>query len=576
MIHKLNSLWCHFAPSRKKEFLKLIFLMVFTSLSEMVNIGMVIPIVTLLNGGTFFNNNKFFNFLFMSLSSFNDYEKSLIILAFFCSIVMLTVFMRVLLLWYSNEVSFRVGSDISYKIYKNILEEDYSEHIKRGSNEVISVVTQKVNMVISGVISAALTVITSVFIGLSLAVVLLTINFKVTLTVFLICLTLYLLNLFFIKKILFNLSVLISSESSNVIRILQDGLGSIRDIVIDGTQGMYSNIFKRSDLNLRRSQGRSIFFAQFPKYIIEGVGTILLITYIFYGYYLNQPLSEQLPLLGVLILSAQKLLPQIQLFFSAISNIKSSEVPLDEVLLILNKETLIIQSAGKLEFSENIKFRNVYYSYDNSSSWVLGNVSLSISKGDVVGVIGKSGAGKSTFADILMGLQLPSQGELAIDGVAVTKPSLQMWRRQIAHVPQSIFLTDSTIKENIAFGVNQNDVDEDFIFSVLEIVQLSSFVDALPNKIETRVGERGVGFSGGQRQRIGIARALYKKSSVLVLDEATSALDPEMGFSIIQSIKTHTKDLTIILITHQESLLSICDKVFEVRNKKINQLKRGR
>jgi ATP-binding cassette subfamily B protein len=206
----------------------------------------------------------------------------------------------------------------------------------------------------------------------------------------------------------------------------------------------------------------------------------------------------------------------------------------------------------------------------------LDNVSLSINKGDVVGIVGKSGTGKSTFADIIMGLQLPGKGKLSIDGVVVTKPLLQMWRRQIAHVPQSIYLSNSTIKENIAFGVDQNDVDEDLIYSVLDMVQLSSFVDALPNKIETSVGERGVGLSGGQRQRVGIARALYKKSSVLVLDEATSALDSEMGFSIIQSIKTHTKDLTIILITHQESLLSICDKVFEVRNKKINQLKRGR
>jgi ABC-type multidrug transport system fused ATPase/permease subunit len=576
MIYKLKSLWNHFTSLRKKEFLTLIFLMIFTSLAEMINIGIVIPLMTLLNDGALVNHNKFFNFFSYGLSNLNEHEKSIIILSFFCCIVVLTVLMRVLLLWYSNEVSYRVGSDISYKIYKNVLEQDYSEHIKRGSNEVISVVTQKVNMVVSGVISAALTVITSVFIGLSLAVVLLMINFKVTLTVFSICLALYLLNVFFIKKILFNLSALISSESTSVIKTLQDGLGSIRDIVIDGTQDIYADIFKCSDFSLRKSQGRSIFFAQSPKYIIEGVGTLLLITYIFYGYYLHQPISEQLPLLGVLILSAQKLLPQMQLFFSAISNIKSSVVPLDEVLLMLNIETSIIQSTGKLEFGENIKFRNVYFSYDNSSNLVLDNVSLSINKGDVVGIVGKSGTGKSTFADIIMGLQLPGKGKLSIDGVVVTKPLLQMWRRQIAHVPQSIYLSNSTIKENIAFGVDQNDVDEDLIYSVLDMVQLSSFVDALPNKIETSVGERGVGLSGGQRQRVGIARALYKKSSVLVLDEATSALDSEMGFSIIQSIKTHTKDLTIILITHQESLLSICDKVFEVRNKKINQLKRGR
>ena len=282
--------------------------------------------------------------------------------------------------------------------------------------------------------------------------------------------------------------------------------------------------------------------------------------------------------LGVFALGAQRLLPSLQQIYGSWALMRSSASATEKILEFLRLEIPLenITSIQKYNFQNSIDIKNLFFSYGNESGNTLENINIKILKGEKIGFIGKTGSGKTTLIDLIIGLLKPSNGKILIDGndlyndIKLREKFLSQWRSNIAYVPQTIFLSDSTIKENIIFGFNQNKFDENLLKESAKISLVLPFSQKLPKGLDTITGEGGIRLSGGQRQRIGIARAIYKRSKVLVLDEATSALDQETESLIIENINKFDKDITILMITHRLSTLRNCDKIFEVSNKRLS------
>ena len=273
-------------------------------------------------------------------------------------------------------------------------------------------------------------------------------------------------------------------------------------------------------------------------------------------------------------MAVQRLLPSLQIIYSQWGFIKGSKASQEKILSILDEPIEYkLNRSFKFAFKNNIHLKSVLFKYSKSSEIILNSINLKIYKGEKIGFVGKTGSGKSTLVDIIMGLLEPVSGTLAIDDKDLyhekNKKYLYSWRSLIAHVPQNIYLADSTIAENIALGCNLKEIDFERLNQVAEKAQILEYILKNPNGFYQRVGERGTLLSGGQRQRIGIARALYQRKSLLILDEATSALDSGTELNVMESIKDLSKDMTVLIISHRISTLTYCDRIFRVENGKL-------
>ena len=340
-------------------------------------------------------------------------------------------------------------------------------------------------------------------------------------------------------------------------------------MLLDGTQPVYCDIYRQSDQPLRRANGKNDFIRQSPRHIMEALGMVLIAVL---AYALSRQvggIATALPVLGALALGAQRLLPALQQAYGAWATIAGNHGSLADAIALLDQPLpaeLLQPSPAPLHFQDAIRFNAVRFRYASDGPWVLDGLNLTIPKGARVGFVGSTGTGKSTMLDLLMGLLMPTEGELMVDGQPISGIRVKAWQKTIAHVPQNIYLADTTLAENIAFGVPRNAIDLDRVQQVARQAQIADFIESSKEGYQTFVGERGIRLSGGQRQRIGIARALYKKASVLVFDEATSALDNATEQSVINAIEGLDRDLTILIIAHRLTTVQHCDTIVELEN----------
>jgi len=356
-------------------------------------------------------------------------------------------------------------------------------------------------------------------------------------------------------------------ESVQVIKSLQEGLGGIRDVLIDGSQATYCQVYRNADLRLRRAQGNSAFISASPRYGMEALGMLLIAALAYSLAQQDDGIAKAIPILGALALGAQRLLPVLQQAYGSWAGIQSGQAALQDTLNLLDQPlpSYADQPAAEpLSFKHTISLKQLAFRYSPQTPYVLEQINLTIAKGSRVGFIGATGSGKSTLLDIVMGLLEPTEGTLEIDGKPVTPGNNRAWQAHIAHVPQAIFLADSSIEENIAFGVPPDQIDHERVRQAAQQAQIADIIETWPKQYQTFVGERGIRLSGGQRQRIGIARALYKQADVIIFDEATSALDNETEQAVMQAIEGLNENLTILIIAHRLTTLKNCTQIVEL------------
>lgn len=562
----LGRLWCHVSPRRRAQFGLLLVLMVLTSFAEILSIGAVLPFLGVLTSPERVFAHPVAQPFIEFLALETPQSLLLPLTVTFGLGVLLAGAMRLLLLWANTRLSFATGADLSINVYRRTLYQPYAVHVSRNSSQVISGISGKVNNIIHSAIMPVLALISSSIMLSMILIALLSMDPVIALAAFGGFGIIYAIIIRLTRKRLLIDSKLIASESINVLKALQEGLGGIRDVLIDGTQPTYCQIYRNADLPLRRAQGNNVFISQSPRYGMEALGMLLIAALAYVLAQQTDGVAKAIPVLGALALGAQRLLPVLQQAYGAWSAIQGGQASLRDALDLLDQPLpeYAEQPSEPLPFRREIALRQLSFRYTPQTPWVLNNLDLTIPYGSRVGFIGTTGSGKSTLLDIVMGLLQPTQGTLEVDGQPITFSNHRAWQFHIAHVPQSIFLADSSIEENIAFGVPKAQIDPQRVRQAARQAQIADTIETWPKQYQTFVGERGIRLSGGQRQRIGIARALYKQADVIIFDEATSALDNETEQAVMQAIENLSGDLTVLIIAHRVTTLKNCTQIVEL------------
>lgn len=576
MVSLIINFFRHIEKKFKFKILLLVILMVIVSFSEIISISSIIPFLGAITAPEkIFNNSLVHPYLgLLGIDSSKDLILALTI--FFGSAAIFAGFMRLLLIYSTTKLSASIGMDLSLKIFRKTLYQPYSVHLERSSSVIIDAMSNKINIVVSSFVLGSLLFISSFTIIFLILCALLAINLKITLITFFSFGIIYFLFVNSIRKHLHKNSDTIARESVQLIKILQESIGSIRDILISGSQEIFCDTYSMTENNLRSAQASNHFMGNGPKFLMESFG-LFFIAILAYTLIKTDPengITSVIPVIGMLGLASQRLLPLIQQIYTIWVGFLASRESLVDIQQLLNQEinrNLLISKENLLDFRNAIKFKNVSFKYTSGHKSIIRNANLEIKKGTTVGFVGETGSGKSTLLDILMALLEPSKGSIYIDNKRISKKNSILWQKQISHIPQFIFLLDSSIKNNIVFSEPKNFFDKQRFLQVIKIAQLEDFLNSLPSKYDSKIGERGAKLSGGQRQRIGIARALYKKSKVLIMDEATSALDSLTEKKIIKAIMEFDPNLTILMVAHRINTLKYCDVIYEVASGQIKK-----
>jgi ABC-type bacteriocin/lantibiotic exporter with double-glycine peptidase domain len=548
--------------------------MILASFAEVLSIGAVLPFLGALTAPERLFQHPLMQPLIHGFGLTEPKQLLLPLTIVFVIAAVISGIMRLMLLWAQTRLSYAIGSDLSNRIYHRTLYQPYSTHITRNSSEVIAGILIKAKTVVSGAILPTLTIISSSLMMVAILITLIAIEPAVAFVAFSGLGAIYALLVLVAKKYLAENSKRVSSAQNQVLKVLHEGLGGIRDVLIDGKQDIYLNIYRSIDLMLRRAIANIHIIGGAPRFGIEAFGLMLIAVLAYSLAVQSEGISSTIPTLGALALGAQRLLPVLQQAYAGWTSMRGSQASLADALELLDQPLPAYTDAPlppPVLFQHKITLNKLGFRYSDKAPWVLRELDVTITKGSRVGFIGSTGSGKSTLLDIIMALLYPSEGSLAIDGETITPQNHRAWQAHIAHVPQEIFLVDSTVAENIAFGVPLNHIDFDRVRQAAKKAQIADTIETWESQYQTVVGERGVRLSGGQRQRIGIARALYKQADVIVFDEATSALDNDTEIDVMKAIESLSNELTVLIVAHRLSTLKNCTVIIELEDGKIKR-----
>ena len=571
----LLGIWGHLTRRRRLQLGVLLAVMLVSGLAEVVSLGAVLPFLAVLSDPDRIWRQQLTQELATRVGLTEPSQLLLPATLIFALASVLAALVRLANLWLNGRLAAAVGSDLSCEAYRRTLYQPYEVHVQRNSSSVITGATTQIAFTVVA-LNNLLQLITSAVVAAGLFVGLLLIDISVALGAAVFFGAAYGLLAITANRHLLSNGKKIADASNQQLKALQEGLGAIRDVLLEGNQFTYLEIYRKADRPQRQLQAKNAFISIFPRYAMEA---IVMVGIAFLGGLLVLQKGNVvfvIPLLGGLAFGAQRLLPALQQIYSCWSKLTSYNAAMQAVLTLLNQPLQTqLKVSNPLSLRKSIHLENIHFSYGIDQPKVLNGLNMEILRGERIGLVGSTGSGKSTMVDLVMGLLKPNAGRLLIDGIDLHDPEhpelLLAWRASIAHVPQTIYLADCTIAENIAFGVSREHIDIDLMKHAASQAQISGFIESSPQGYDTYVGERGIRLSGGQRQRLGIARALYKKSTILVLDEATSALDNDTEKSVMASLDEVSNELTIIMIAHRLSTLKRCHRVVHFKDGNIEE-----
>lgn len=571
LIRKLFSI---LSSKEKKNAIVLLGMLIVGMLLEMLSLGMVIPMIIAMTKIESLVSNNTFKSILSFLGNPTQSQIILILLGVMVIAYLAKTGYLLFLTWKQSRFAQRISMNLSRRLFDGYLRQPYSFHVQRNSSALYRNVLGEVDLFTS-VIQAILLLQTNISIFLGIFISILIVEPAGASLIFSFFFVFAFVYFKLIKKRLVVWGNKRQYHDTLRSKHLMQGLNGVKDIKILGREIFFIRQF---EFHNSESFGIGIkvnVFQQVPRLLLELLAIIGLALFLVFIIIIGRPIHLLLPIIGIFVAAAFRLVPAIGSVMSAIQTMRYA----DSVINLMYNEVRSFDDISKtpesgidITFRQEIKFNNVSFGYHGTEVKLLDNASLCIKKNEMIGLIGESGAGKSTMADLLLGFYKPDSGSIEIDGIDISS-SMRKWQKQIGYVPQTIYLTDDTITANIAFGVSKDEVDVIALQNAIEIAQLNQFVNELPDGINSVVGERGVRISGGQRQRIGIARALYHNPEVLLLDEATSALDVETEKWVMQAINKLQHNKTIIIITHRLSTVERCDKVYKLEKGRLKQVK---
>ena len=551
--------------SRRSAWMLLI-LSLLTGVFEVLTIGAVFPIILSLTDP---------ERLVQSLSRFTGgvnpalvewLSSPVPVLLVFSAVVIMAGVIRLALVRQSAQFAHDAGTEISMQALKRILDQPFAYHVATTSTRTISLVTHKVSAVVNQVLIALIHLITSLVIAACVLAFLCFVNLAVSLIVLTVLLCTYLIVGAMSRRKLRRLGQETSEHQTLAIATVQESIGHVREMLLTGLQPFFLNRFRDHAQRYRQAQAQSMALTISKRHVVEIVVFLLMAALIYFLLQSSSPRENVLVTLGIFALAAQRLLPIVNQIYTAWANLENGRSPLSDLIATLDLSCHEASVVKPLQFNQSVALEGFDFKHPQSSRGLFHHQSIAILKGQRVGLMGPSGAGKTTLVDLLAGLHWPDVGSLSIDSKPLDRSDIESWQRSIGYVPQQVFLSDQTIAENIAIGTGLNDLNIERVRFAANAAGLDAWIESLPLGYQTVCGENGIRLSGGQRQRIGIARVLYAHKPVLILDEPTSALDIETESEIMDTIMKLDRDMTVIIVTHRQSLMRLFDQVFRVEN----------
>ena len=574
MVNSINKIFSLLEDKEKSQFSKLVILMFLASILETLGIASILPLINFLT-----DQEKSINFLenfFIDLTFFGNNYMIFLICIIFSVYLVKNIFLS-FYYWFENRFSYNTRFNLGVRLYKGYLDSPYKFHLKNNSSILVTKIVQETAIFGSAIMSLS-TLITEILVVIGITLLLLIIKPYETFYVITIILSVSLIFYFLTKKITFNLGKQLVATQKNKMRILNESLRSLQEIIIFRVSKYFYKLFKSKSMEVSELGYKMSFINRMPKIWFEMVAVIIISFIIIYSTLQNESTISILGILGIFFLSALKIIPSVNKILVALQSIRYSETAVislsDDIKVfqdqkIPSKENIKSQ---KLNFENNIIFKNIGFKFTSDSEEILKNINFEIKKNEFIAIVGKTGSGKTTFLNLLMGLLEPTSGQITVDDRDIYN-DVEKWRSNLGFVPQNINLLDDSLKKNIAYGLVDNLISEVKIKKSIELSQLSTFLENSKEQLDRSIGESGIKISGGQKQRIAIARALYNNPEILIFDEPTSSLDPVTTSKLFDTLKKLNNEKTIILVSHDIRDFSIFDKVYEIKNQSIVKLK---
>ena len=567
MIETVKIVWRLFTRSDRIAFIRIVFMVIIGMFLETVSLGIVVPIIGILTQDNYQEKYPWIVDLFGSLSREELISAVMVAMVFIYIVRSLFLFWS---LWIQKGFSASVSGRLSQSLFSIYLRQPYMFHLQRNSSTLMRNAKNATSVVTCGV-DPFLVLLTDGLVAIAMFSLLIYVEPIGTLAVLLVFGISTLLFQRLTRRRIDNWGYRVDYHETKILQHLQEGFGGAKDVKILGRENEFLSQHEKhlgESIRINRIYNVILTLPRSFMEIITIVGLCLLVVSMVVR---DRPLSDIVPILGLFAAAAFRVMPSINRLLMATQTLIFNRSIIASVYRDFLLDSPEVNSAQRVEpFAKQLELKDVSFKYPTAATPSLQDVSLVVKRGEAVGFVGPSGAGKSTLVDVILGLFAPTSGVVSVDGSDVHQ-NLRNWQNQIGYVPQAIYLTDDTLRRNVAFGLNDENIDDDLVREAIRLAQLQEFVSTLPDGLETVVGERGVRLSGGQRQRIGIARALYHKPSVLVLDEATSSLDTPTEHGVMQAVQALQGSKTVIIVAHRLSTVEYCDRLYRIEDSRITE-----
>ncbi len=559
------------SKNQRKRFYLILFCLFIGMILEAFGIGIILPVLNIVVSPESLKQYVWLNDFFNSISLINNQQIIIFALILLIGVYFFKSLYLVLLSYYQNRYISFISSQISNRLFKNYLNQDFIFHNERNSSELIKIFQVEINMVTSLLLSGVI-LITEIAIVIAIISTLFFVEPSGTIFIIIFFLVFGSIFYYFSRNKSSAWGIIRQQEDSKISKLIMEGLNGINEVFLLGKEHFFHSRLVRYNKTKAIINSNQITLGQIPRYYLEFISIVSLVGFILIMIINEKDLNDIISIGGVFIAATFRVLPSINRIIGSLQQIKYFKSSVDIVNRDLNLAGLPIvdkKDQTKILFQHKLQLDQVSFSYPKSESSIFENLNFELNHGEVVGIIGPSGVGKSTFTNLIVGFLNSFEGDFKVDGKLIDKSNAKNWRKQLGYVSQSIYLIDDTIRANVAFGEEPDEIDDLRIEKAIKKAQLYNFIQGLPEKLDSIVGERGAQLSGGQQQRIGIARALYNEPKLLILDEATSALDEETEKEVMKAVEGLKGEMTILIITHRLSTLSCCDKIYKVDQKKL-------